>query len=579
MKPSKYFVSFITMILFLLVVLSGNMGDHLSVIEIVEAAGISEQKYTKNSDEQFVVAILPFYNIEESGKNWINSEFTEDLQKKLGEEFPNLQLIILENCTEYDKEMAEVQGREAGANLIIYGKIKSENGNLEEITYYIIPLSGFEVDPFLLKNPEALAQLSARASYSTIETEPLVISETDEKNHSSLLLAVNSFKDYKKLNFESALDSFQSIKNYESNYQVLFYIANCYYFENKLNDSHNFYEKVLKFEPQSTEAMLNKANTLAFLGHPGTIYEEQEEFGRSFDLSWQAIDMYDKIIEIEPQSSVAWSNKGCLLNEMGKPEEALEACEKALKIDPDLELAWRNKGDCLVALDRYDEAVDAYDEALRIDPENPGALCGKASILLFIMGENEEALEACEKGLEAYPQSWILWQNKGIALYFSGRQEEALAAYDKALELNPRFAMAWMNIGIIYEKLGETDKALEAYDTALSIDPYYSIVWYNKGNLYYNSENYEEAIYAYDKCLEMNPGFEGAWLNKAYALYYLGRYKDSLEATDKAIEINPKSSSAWLNRGDVLSEMKRYEESNEAYWKALKYFLREIIGI
>jgi superkiller protein 3 len=571
-------MSFIILTVLFLVVFFGNIGNHLNAVGTAEATDISEQEAAKNAGEQFVVAILPFYSIDDPEKTGINSEFTEALKKRIEEESPDLQPVILENCTDYNEEIARAQGREVKANLIIYGKIKSENGNLEELTYYIIPLSGFDVDPFILKNPTVLAQLSARASCSTIKTEPLVLPEVDGKNYSSLLHAVDSFKEYKKLDFESALNSFQSIESYESNYQLLFYIANCYYFENELNDSCYFYEKALELEPQSTEAMLNKANSLAFLGHPGTIYEGQEEFGRDFDLSWQAIDMYDKIIGIGPQSAAAWSNKGCLLNEMGKPEEALEACEKALEIDPDLELAWRNKGDFLFALGRYDEAVDAYDEALRADSENPGAWCGKASTLLS-MGETEEALETCEKGLEANPQSWALWQNKGNALHFSGRSEEALAAYDKTLELNPRFAVAWMHKGIIYEKLGETDRALEAYDAALSIDPYYSTVWYNKGNVYYNAENYEEAIPVYDKCLEVNPEFEYAWLYKAYSLYYLGKYEDSLEATDKVLEINPQSSGAWLNRGDVLSEMERYDESNEAYWKALKCLFKEKIGI
>lgn len=583
MKFSGCVASFIVLIIFFSVALFGNIGNHLSVIEIAGASGNSEQQSsekgsTRNTEEQFVVAMLPFYSVDDSGKTGINYEFTEALKERMEKESPDLQLIVLENCTNYNEEIARAQGREVEANLILYGEIKSGSRDPEKITYYVIPLSGFEVDPFLLKNPEAMEQLSARASCSTIETEPLVISETDEKNCSSLLLTVNSFKDYKRLNFESAQDSFQSIKNYESNYQLLFYIANCYYFENKQNDSYYFYEKVLELESQSTETMLNKANTLAFLSHQGTIYEGQEEFGRDFNLSWQAVDMYDKIIEIGPQSAVALNNKGCLLYEMGKPEEALKAYQKALEINPELELAWRNKGDCLIILGRYNEAVEAYDYALIIDPQSPGAWCGKASALLS-MGETEESLETCEKGLEANPQSWALWQNKGTALHFSGRSEEALAVYDKTLELNPRCEMACMHKGIIYEELGETDKALEAYNAALSIDPYYSLVWYNKGNLYYNTENYEEAIRIYDKCLEIDPELEYAWLYKAYSLYYLGRYEDSLEATDKVIKINPRSSDAWFNRGDVLYEMERYDEADKAYWKAVKCHLREKIGI
>lgn len=613
MKFSRYITYFIMLAIFLLTLSLGNVENHLSLIEGAEAAGSSEQEQINNTEEQFAVAVLPFYITDNSGKKEADSKFTKAVEIAIKEKFPDLSLISLGNCTGYDEEkIARSQGREAGANLIIYGEIENDNGHPEEVTYHIIPLSGFEIDSFSLKNPEALAYLSARASCSTIESKPLILPEVDEKNYSSLLNAVNSFKKYKGLDFESALSSFQSIKGYESNYQLLFYIANCHYFENELNDSRYFYEKVLELEPQTTEAMLNKANALAFLGSPKTVYQGQEEFDRNFEFSWQAIDLYDRIIEIDPNSAVAWNNKGCFLNEMGKPEEALEACEKALEIDPNLELAWRNKGDCLAALGRYDEATGAYDEALKIDPKNPGDWCGRASALL-VMGKSEESLEACEKGLEMNPENWVLWQNKGNALSFLSRQEKAQEAYNRALELNPQLAIAWMNKGNIYQETGEMDKALEAYDKALLIDPHYSLVWFNKGNtyyelgemdkaleaydkalsidpdcpavwfnkgnVYYDSEKYEEAIYAYDKCLKTDPGSGYAWLNKAYAFYYLGRYEDSLEATDKVIEINPQSSSAWFNKADILSEMNREEESNKAYWKALKCLSKEWIGI
>ncbi len=258
------------------VVLFGNIGSNLSLIKTAEASGSSEQEDTKRTEEQFFVAILPFYNTDNSGKNEINSDFTEALKKRIEKESPDLQIIILEKSTDHNGGIARSQGREVEANLVIYGETKSEKGKLEEITYYIVPLSGFEVDPFLLKNSKALAQLSARASYSTIEIDPLVLSEIDEENYSALLHAVISFKEYKKLDFKSALDSFQSIKNYEVNYQLLFYIANCYYFENKLNESCYFYEKALELEPQFKEAMLNQGNTFAFLGSPKTLHEGQK---------------------------------------------------------------------------------------------------------------------------------------------------------------------------------------------------------------------------------------------------------------------------------------------------------------
>ena len=49
-------------------------------------------------------------------------------------------------------------------------------------------------------------------------------------------------------------------------------------------------------------------------------------------------------------------------------DEALECYNKALEIDPDYISAWNNKGYPLYGLDRYEAAIECYDTALEIDP-------------------------------------------------------------------------------------------------------------------------------------------------------------------------------------------------------------------
>ncbi len=41
---------------------------------------------------------------------------------------------------------------------------------------------------------------------------------------------------------------------------------------------------------------------------------------------------------------IAWNNKGIALKDLGKYEEAIQAYDKAIEIKPDYHLAWNNKG-------------------------------------------------------------------------------------------------------------------------------------------------------------------------------------------------------------------------------------------
>ena len=55
----------------------------------------------------------------------------------------------------------------------------------------------------------------------------------------------------------------------------------------------------------------------------------------------------------------AWFNKGVDLAKLKRYEEAIEAYEKAIEINPKDDDAWFNKGVVVWELERYEEAIEA----------------------------------------------------------------------------------------------------------------------------------------------------------------------------------------------------------------------------
>jgi tetratricopeptide (TPR) repeat protein len=55
---------------------------------------------------------------------------------------------------------------------------------------------------------------------------------------------------------------------------------------------------------------------------------------------------------------------GFLLREQGRYDEALSAFDRAVEIDPQYTMAWNNRGTTLASLGRYDEAILACDKAI-----------------------------------------------------------------------------------------------------------------------------------------------------------------------------------------------------------------------
>jgi tetratricopeptide (TPR) repeat protein len=56
-----------------------------------------------------------------------------------------------------------------------------------------------------------------------------------------------------------------------------------------------------------------------------------------------------------------------------KYDEAIECFEKDIEIDPNLAYAWYNKGHILGRLERLDDAIECFSKSLKIDPINADA--------------------------------------------------------------------------------------------------------------------------------------------------------------------------------------------------------------
>ena len=192
------------------------------------------------------------------------------------------------------------------------------------------------------------------------------------------------------------------------------------------------------------------------------IAHELNELGRHAE----ALDACGRALELDPQSVIAWNNKGTTLNVLGRHVEALDACDRALELDPRFSAAWNNKGYALNELGRHAEAFDAFE----LDPQSAAAWHNKGYVLNKL-GRHAEALDACDRALELDPQDAATWHYKGYVLNKLGRHTEALDACGRALELDPKSAVSWRNLGhakLVLKRLGE---ATEDFRRAIELNP------------------------------------------------------------------------------------------------------------
>lgn len=207
--------------------------------------------------------------------------------------------------------------------------------------------------------------------------------------------------------------------------------------------------------------------------------------------------------------SQLWNSKGIAFSEAGKYQDALNAFDKAIELDPNNANAWENKGYALQDLGRYKEAVEALDRALEFNPDNLNALARKGWSL-DALGKRTETIAVAQ---------------------------EVINKSDRLIAVNLNDNNAWHYKGTELNFLGKYDEAITALDKALSIDPNNPHTWYVKGQALSALGRYQEALDALDKATRINPSFAHFWRSKGDALKALGKYQEANEAYDKAIEV------------------------------------------
>ena len=164
--------------------------------------------------------------------------------------------------------------------------------------------------------------------------------------------------------------------------------------------------------------------------------------------------------------------QGLEFMEAGQNHEALQRFTSATKADPANGQAFYCLGCVLAELNRHEEAVNAFGSAAKLAPDH-------ATLALFNMGNSLQELKQFDKAIEIFRMVTELdatdadaWTNLGRLLDEQGKHDEALRCYDRALEHAPDDVTTLTNRGNSLWALGQLQQAIDSYSKALVIDPH-----------------------------------------------------------------------------------------------------------
>lgn len=120
---------------------------------------------------------------------------------------------------------------------------------------------------------------------------------------------------------------------------------------------------------------------------------------------------------------------------------------------------------------KYDEALSLYDQALELDSNNYLAYKHRGTVNIR-MKNYDQAEREFAKAIDLAPNHASTYYNRGLMYYEMGEYDKSVSDYSRAIELEPHYANALMNRAAAYLKKGDLVKASADYRRYVQFNPH-----------------------------------------------------------------------------------------------------------
>ncbi|HET9775957.1 MAG TPA: tetratricopeptide repeat protein [Gemmatimonadaceae bacterium] len=330
----------------------------------------------------------------------------------------------------------------------------------------------------------------------------------------------------------------------------------------RLDRAHTLFQRAIELDPDSSVLHFLLAETLYNRG----LHEE-------------AMRSVRRSIELHPENPDALYLIGFILGDLGRGEEAAEANRRAVNLNPTLVRAQANLsletyrhemtpsqqqktpagahitlGRALRQKGYFQEALREYEKAIEGGEANAEVL--QAMLELYLLQRDTgAAIATADRFAREFSPTAKTWNNRGVALQLEGRHAEAEDSYTRALSVDSSYPFAHNNLGVLLWHKNDTKAAINSFRRALQAPTPPVEARLNLALGLFRRKHTELALEAYRQVLASAPEHPVAWNGIGLILVDLEKYADARNAFARAIQANPDFAEAHYNMSFTLSNL------------------------
>ncbi|WP_407375868.1 tetratricopeptide repeat protein [Methanobrevibacter sp.] len=280
------------------------------------------------------------------------------------------------------------------------------------------------------------------------------------------------------------------------------------YMQNDTQKALEIFDEILEIEPECIDALNGKASTLMKLDK----FEESEKY-------------YNKSLSVR-QNSSAFLNLGIISKHQNDFNQAIEYYDKALKLNPHLENIVKilkdeiNEKNDVIDLDKFSrEARKHIKKGIELKDENR------------LWDSLDEFMKAIEEDSECKKEVNIMIED--IKRTF----EKEFIYEDSEFNINSKIDRIKMQALKALIKDNNPEKALTLMDLVLEIDENDVNILNHKGGVLFICNKNQEAIDCFDRCINIDKNYKCVLFNKGIVLRVMNRLPEALTCFDELLKI------------------------------------------
>ncbi|NNJ27689.1 tetratricopeptide repeat protein [Alienimonas chondri] len=185
-----------------------------------------------------------------------------------------------------------------------------------------------------------------------------------------------------------------------------------------------------------------------------------------------------------------------------------------------------------------DGAVADFTAALEVLPNHLASASERANTLQAD-GTPEQAREAFDQMVAAFPENPLVYNNRGMFLLNQGDADAASADFTRALEQNPNYFYALTNRGKTALDRGDVTAAIADFDASLKANPGQPGVYGFRGNAKLFAGDLAGAVADQQMAVKESPTNPIAHSDLGFVLFFAGQYDQALAQFDAALRLAP----------------------------------------